>query len=80
MLFRDGQNQAFQSLAPNMEMMSLLEHSERSIIILDTDYRILWFNLKASREMYAFFKERLKTGASYWDYVDPKDNKRCQWY
>ncbi|MFT4595243.1 MAG: PAS domain S-box-containing protein [Psychroserpens sp.] len=76
MLFQDSQNQAFQSLAPNTEMMSLLEHSDRSIIILDTDYRILWFNLKASREMYAFFKERLKTGASYWDYVDPEGNKR----
>ncbi len=69
-------NIGFDSLAPSAEMKSLLEHSDRSIIILDTDYRILWFNAKASREMFSFFKEELKTGSSYWDYVDPEGNKR----
>ena len=69
MFFRDHQNKAFKSQAPSTEMMSLLEHSDRSVIILDADYRILWFNMKASREMYAFFEEELKTGSSYWDYV-----------
>jgi hypothetical protein len=54
----------FDSLAPSPEMRSLLEHSDRSIIILDADYRILWFNAKASREMFGFFKEQLKTGSS----------------
>lgn len=66
----------FESLAPSAEMKSLLEHSSRSIIILDADFRILWFNGKASREMYNFFKEELKTGSSYWDYVERDGNKR----
>ena len=68
--------ETFKPFAPSTEMMSLLEHSDRSIIILDADYRILWFNSKASREMYSFFKEEMKTGTSYWDYVDPEGNKR----
>lgn len=66
----------FDSLAPSAEMKSLLEHSGRSIIILDKEYRILWFNSKASKDMYSFFKEELKTGNSYWDYVDQTNNKR----
>ena len=57
-------------------MRSLLEHSSRSIIILDDSYRIMWFNAKAAREMYSFFNESLKTGNSYWDYVDQNQNKR----
>ncbi|MBP9151239.1 MAG: PAS domain S-box protein [Flavobacteriales bacterium] len=69
-------NQRFESLAPNAEMRSLLEHSSRSIIILDDLYRIMWFNAKAAREMYSFFNENLKTGNSYWDYVDENQNKR----
>ena len=71
-----SENQRFESLAPNAEMRSLLEHSSRSIIILDNWYRILWFNAKAAKEMYSFFSERLKTGNSYWDYVDQTQNKR----
>ena len=71
-----AENQRFESLAPNAEMRSLLEHSSRSIIILDELYRILWFNAKAAREMYSFFSEKLKTGNSYWDYVDQNQNKR----
>ncbi|MCF8464470.1 MAG: PAS domain S-box protein [Flavobacteriales bacterium] len=57
-------------------MRSLLEHSSRSIIILDDSYRIMWFNAKAAREMYSFFNENLKTGNSYWDYVNQNQNKR----
>lgn len=57
-------------------MRSLLEHSSRSIIILDNSYRIMWFNAKAAREMYSFFNENLKTGNSYWDYVNQNQNKR----
>lgn len=76
MFVNQNGNIEFDSLAPSAEMKSLLEHSDRSIIILDTDYRILWFNAKASREMFGFFKEQLKTGASYWDYVDQEGNKR----
>lgn len=72
---KDAEN-SFEPLAPNGEMRSLLEHSVRSIIIMDADYRILWFNSKASREMYGFFREELKTGSSYWDYVDEENNKR----
>lgn len=66
----------FEPFAPNGEMRSLLEHSVRSVIILDADYRVLWFNSKASKEMHGFFKEELKTGNSYWDYVDEQNNKR----
>lgn len=57
-------------------MKSLLDHSDRSIILMDRDFRILWFNSKASREMFSFFKEDLKSGNSYWDYVDQDQNKR----
>lgn len=69
-------NPRFESLAPTAEMQSLLDHSDRSIIFLDKDYRILWFNGRASRDMYSFFKEELKTGNSYWDYVEQNQNKR----
>ncbi|MCB9204826.1 MAG: PAS domain S-box protein [Flavobacteriales bacterium] len=57
-------------------MKSLLEHSDRSIIILDSEFRILWFNSKASSEMYAYFNEEMKTGSSYWDFVERDSNKR----
>lgn len=66
----------FESLAPSAEMKSLLEHSDRSIIILDQECRILWFNARASAEMYSFFKEEMKTGSSYWDFVERDSNKR----
>ena len=69
-------NKTFESLAPSAEMKSLLEHSDRSIIVLDCEYRILWFNARAAREMHGFFQEDLKTGNSYWDYVDENQNKR----
>jgi len=66
----------FESLAPTAEMKSLLDHSDRSVLILDSEYRILWFNAKAARGMYSFFNEHLKTGNSYWNYVDQNQNKR----
>lgn len=69
-------NPQFESLAPSAEMKSLLDHSDRSIILLDTEFRILWFNARASRDMYSFFQEELKTGSSYWDYVNENQNKR----
>ncbi len=69
-------NMKFEPLAPSAEMRSLLEHSNRSTIILDSEYRILWFNSRAAREMFNYFKEDLKTGNSYWDYVDQEGNKR----
>ncbi|MBI1287355.1 MAG: PAS domain S-box protein [Flavobacteriales bacterium] len=69
-------NPQFESLAPSAEMKSLLDHSDRSIIFIDKEFRILWFNARASRDMYSFFKEELKTGNSYWDYVDQNQNKR----
>jgi PAS domain S-box-containing protein len=71
-----SKNLKFEPIAPTAEMRSILEHSERSIIILDPQYRILWFNSKAAREMHGFFHEEIKTGNSYWDYVDPGQNKR----
>lgn len=66
----------FESLAPSAEMKSLLDHSDRSILMLDSEFRILWFNAKAAREMYFFFREELKTGNSYWNYVNQNQNKR----
>ena len=70
------ENSKFESLAPSAEMKSLLDHSDRSTLILDSQFRILWFNEKAAREMYSFFKEELKMGSSYWNYVDQDQNKR----
>ncbi len=66
----------FKTLAPNAQLKSLLEHSSRSIIILDPEFRILWFNAKASKDMFSYFNEELKTGNSYWDYVERDNNKR----
>ncbi|TNF23684.1 MAG: PAS domain S-box protein [Bacteroidetes bacterium] len=66
----------FESLAPSAEMRSLLDHSDRSVIFLDREFRVLWFNGRASRDMYSFYKEELKSGNSYWDYVDQSQNKR----
>jgi len=66
----------FRALAPSAEMKGLLEHSDRSIIILDSQYRILWFNSKAAQGMYNFYNQELTTGYSYWDYVDEDKNKR----
>lgn len=73
---KDPTQLKFEAIAPNAEMRSLLEHSDRSIIMLDPQYRILWFNSTASREMHGLFHEEMKTGNSYWDYVDPGQNKR----
>lgn len=67
---------SFDALAPCMEMKALLEHSDRSIIILDSSFRILWFNSKAARGMYGFYNQELKTGYTYWDYADESKNKR----
>lgn len=66
----------FEPVAPSAEMKSLLEHISRSVIILDSEYRILWFNTKASSDMFSFFGEELKTGASYWDFIEEDSNKR----
>lgn len=54
----------------------MMEHSSRSIIILDPEFQIKWFNTKAAREMFNFYGEELKTGHSYWDYVERDKNKR----
>ncbi len=57
-------------------MKAMLEHSDRSIIILDREYRVLWFNAKASKGIHSFYGEELRTGNIYWDYVDEDRNKR----
>ncbi|MCF8277647.1 MAG: PAS domain S-box protein [Flavobacteriales bacterium] len=71
-----SKDREFKSLAPSAEMRSLLDHTSRSVIILDHEFRILWFNARAAKEMFGFFQEELKTGNSYWDYVDQHQNKR----
>ncbi|MFC2176025.1 PAS domain S-box protein [Bacteroidota bacterium] len=62
--------------APTGEIRALLEHSDRSIIILDPEFRILWFNSKANREMHNFYGQTLKANVSYWDYVEREENQR----
>lgn len=55
--------------APNKEMLSILEHSERGVIIMDTEFVVKWFNSVAARGIQIVTKNRLKTGKSYWDYT-----------
>jgi PAS domain S-box-containing protein len=62
--------------AASAEMLSILEHSERSILVMDAQYRILWFNSRAAATMTRFYGEELKSGYTYWDYVDRDSNLR----
>lgn len=64
------------SFAASPEMLSILEHSDRSILVLDSRYRILWFNSQAARSMGRFYGETIKSGYTYWDYVDRGYGKR----
>ncbi len=57
-------------------MLSILEHSERSTLVMDVNYRILWFNSSAARTMPRFFGEPLKAGYTYWDYVQNDEHLR----
>jgi len=63
-------------LAASNEMLSILEHSERSTLVMDTNYRILWFNSSAARTMPRYFGEPLKAGYTYWDYVQNDEHLR----
>jgi len=63
-------------LAASAEMLSILEHSERSVLVMDAQYRILWFNSRAARTMTRYYGEELKSGYTYWDYVDRDSNLR----
>lgn len=63
-------------LAASKEMLSILEHSERSVLVLDVSYRILWFNSSAARTMPRYFGEPLKAGYTYWDYVKNDEHLR----
>lgn len=62
--------------AASAEMLSILEHSERSVLVMDAQYRILWFNSRAARTMTRYYGEELKSGYTYWDYVDRDTNLR----
>jgi len=64
------------SFAASAEMLSLLEHSERSMMVMDAQYRILWFNAQAARSMGRYFGEEVKSGYTYWDYADRDIGKR----
>lgn len=57
-------------------MLSILEHSERSTLVMDVNYRILWFNSSAARTMPRYFGEPLKAGYTYWDYVQNDEHLR----
>jgi PAS domain S-box-containing protein len=63
-------------LAASKEMLSILEHSERSTLVMDVNYRILWFNSSAARTMPRYFGEPLKAGYTYWDYVQNDEHLR----
>lgn len=61
--------------APNPAFRSLLEHSERGVIIMDNDFVVKWFNAVAARGVKIVTNNRLKVGKSYWDYVLKDSNK-----
>lgn len=61
--------------APNPEFRSLLEHAERGVIIMDSDFVVMWFNAVAARGVKIVTNNRLKVGKSYWDYVIRDSNK-----
>ena len=63
------------SAAPNPAFRSLLEHSERGVIIMDNDFVVKWFNAVAAHGVKIVTNNRLKTGKSYWDYVLRDSNK-----
>ncbi len=67
------ENNAF---AASPEMLSILEHSDRSVLVMDKAYRILWFNAQAASTMSRFFGEAVKSGYTYWDYADRGNGKR----
>lgn len=67
------ENNAF---AASPEMLSILEHSDRSVLVMDMAYRILWFNAQAASTMSRFFGESVKSGYTYWDYADRGNGKR----
>jgi PAS domain S-box-containing protein len=63
------------SAAPNPAFRSLLEHAERGVIIMDSDFVVKWFNAVAARGVKIVTNNRLKVGKSYWDYVLRDANK-----
>ncbi len=63
-------------LEASAEMRSLLEHSERNVLVLDLDYRILWFNSKAAISMQRYYGKALNAGASYWDFAERENSLR----
>ena len=63
------------SAAPNPAFRSLLEHAERGVIIMDSDFVVKWFNAVAARGVKIVTNNRLKVGKSYWDYVLRDSNK-----
>lgn len=69
----DSKEKAF---AATPEMRSILEHSDRSVIVMDAHYRILWFNTQASRTMGRYYGEEVKSGYTYWDYAERDSGKR----
>lgn len=46
------------------------------MVVMDRSFRILWFNSKAAHSMSRQFGEELKSGYTYWDYVDKDSNLR----
>lgn len=52
----------------------LLDNTIMGFILLDKDYKILMYNTVADKGMKFFYNKPMKENASYWDYVDKKDN------
>lgn len=46
------------------------------MMVMDAEYRILWFNAQAARSMGRHFGEEVKSGYTYWDYADRDIGKR----
>ncbi len=67
-------NDSFTSDKSAEYLKILLENTIKAFILLDEDYNILMFNAIADKGMKYFYDKPMKVGASYWDYVDKKEN------
>lgn len=52
----------------------LLDNTIKGFVLLDKNYKILMYNTVADKGMKFFYNKPMQVGASYWDYVDKKDN------
>ncbi|MCF8257783.1 MAG: PAS domain S-box protein [Flavobacteriales bacterium] len=65
----------YETFAATPEMLSILEHSDRAVLVMDAQCRILWFNAQAARNMGRYYGEELRSGYTFWDYADRTSGK-----